>query len=317
MTAIVASLLATATDAARSRGILDMFGQHPARRVLAILVIAVAAHVAVVIVRRVVRTLARSKRAEYSKIQTLSHFAGSVMIFVLYFTSAGLIFRELGVSLTAYFASATVIGFAVSFGSQGLIQDVITSLTVIFSNLLDVGDMVDIGGQVGIVERIGIRYTVLVNLSGARVFVPNRNVANVVNYEAGYVRVYLDARIPPAEEKAGEALARLKVVGTSAFEQFRGAMLLPPEMLSPMETSAGHSFARFKFRMWPGQGAIVETAIKQLVVAEMRAIDPSYVDAFVVVHYRAESSGGDPELPTPTAVSRRAAARRGGRASTV
>jgi hypothetical protein len=37
----------------------------------------------------------------------------------------------------------------VSVGSQRVVQDAITGLTVAFSDLPDVGDMVDIGGQVG------------------------------------------------------------------------------------------------------------------------------------------------------------------------
>jgi len=307
-TGLLLHFIATSPPAG-ARGILDVFGQHPGRRILVILVIAAAAHVTVVVVRHLFQALLRSKPAGHTKVQTLSHFASSVIIFILYFAAAGWILHELGVSLTAYVASATVIGFAVSFGSQGIIQDVITSLTVITSDLIDVGDMVDIGGQVGIVERVGIRFTVLVNLSGARVFIPNRNVANVINFEDGYIRVFLDARLPQADDKATEALERLRAVSAASYEQFRGSMLLEPELERPSATDAGYSFARIKFRMWPGQGTIVETAIKQAVVLELRALDPSYADAMVVVHYRAQAAEAESLLPQPAAVARRSTSR--------
>ena len=42
-----------------------------------------------------------------------------------------------------------MVGFAVGFGSQGLVQDVITGLTLIFTDTLEVGDMVEISGYVG------------------------------------------------------------------------------------------------------------------------------------------------------------------------
>jgi small-conductance mechanosensitive channel len=292
-------LLASPTT--QASGILDVFGQHPGRRILAILVIAAATHLTVVVVRRLFHAVLRSRPAGHTKFQTLSHFASSVIIFVLYFAAAGMILHEMGVSLTAYIASATVIGFAVSFGAQGLIQDVITSLTVITSDLLNVGDMVDIGGQVGIVERVGIRFTVLVNLSGARVFIPNRNVANVINFERGYIRVFLDARLPQADDKAREALERLRVVSASAYNQFRGLMLREPAVASPRATDAGYSFVRIEFRIWPGQGALVETAIKQTLVLELRAIDPSYADAMVAVHYRALSADEESQMPQQAA----------------
>jgi small conductance mechanosensitive channel len=98
----------------------------------------------------------------------------------MYFVAVGLVLKEFGISLTAYFASATIIGLAVGFGSQGLVQDVVNGLTVVFSDLFDVGDMVEIAGQTGFVQKIGIRFTVLNNFMGAEVFIPNRTIANVV-----------------------------------------------------------------------------------------------------------------------------------------
>jgi small-conductance mechanosensitive channel len=58
------------------------------------------------------------------------------------FFAVGFILREFGVSLTAYLAAASVVGLAIGFGSQSVIQDVIAGLTFIFSKLIDVGDLV-------------------------------------------------------------------------------------------------------------------------------------------------------------------------------
>ena len=41
---------------------------------------------------------------------------------------------------------------AVGFGPQGFIQYVVTGLTILFSNIIDGGDMVEISGQNGIVK---------------------------------------------------------------------------------------------------------------------------------------------------------------------
>ncbi len=62
-------------------------------------------------------------------------------------------------SLKTYLASASIMGLAIGFGSQGLVQDVVTGVTLVFSDLIDVGEMVEISGQTGIVRSIGMRFT--------------------------------------------------------------------------------------------------------------------------------------------------------------
>src|SRR5690606_12017956 len=155
-----------------------------ARRIAIIVIVAAGLHLTVILLRRVAGRILQSRIASLTKIRTLTGFVASSIIFALYFATFGFILSEAGVALTTYLASATVIGLAVSFGAQGLVQDVISGLTIMIADIVDVGDMVDVGGQVGIVRRIGIRYLVLVNFQGATVSIPNRNVANVVNYQA-------------------------------------------------------------------------------------------------------------------------------------
>jgi len=95
--------------------------------------------------------------------------------FLTYFFAFGFFLEEFGVNLTAYLASASIVGLAISFGSQGLVQDMVIGLTLIFSDAMDVGDMVEITGAtsvIGRVEEIGLRFTKLVNFYNQRVFIP-------------------------------------------------------------------------------------------------------------------------------------------------
>ena len=97
-------------------------------------------------------------------------------------------------------------GLAVAFGLQGLIQDIVIGLTLVFTDAFDVGDMIELSGsgvsaQVGRVERIGLRFTVLTNFQGQRVFVPNRNIVLVSRFRAGVIRAYVDIQIPEGLEE--------------------------------------------------------------------------------------------------------------------
>jgi len=252
----------------------------------------------------------QSGRVSEAKAHTITSFGSSLVVFGIYFGAVGFVLSELGVSLATYLASASVIGLAVSFGSQGVVQDLITGLTVVFSDLIDVGDMVELGGQVGIVESIGMRFTVLVNFSGARVFVPNRSIMNVINYPKGYIRAYIDVRLPGDPSNHDGAEAQLREIAQATYEQYPGILLLPPTISGPHETRDGYGYVRIKFRIWPGQGSLLENAVKQAIANSMRRVDPEYADWMVTVYYRAESQreGRRNDLPRPSVLRGRSTA---------
>ncbi len=278
--------------------------ESSAARFVTIAAVAVAAHLVAVLIRGGSRRLLRSRMRSEAKVLTVTGFGTSVIVFGVYFAAFGFLLSELGVSLTTYLASASVIGLAVSFGSQGVVQDVITGLTVVFSDLLDVGDMVDIGGQVGIVESVGMRFTVLVNFSGARVYVPNRSIGNVINYPKGYIRAYLDVRLPADPAVQPQTEQRLTDLARAAYEQYPGILLLPPTVEGRVEPRGGWSYLRIKFRIWPGQGAVLENAVKPALAQFLRSVDDKYADWMISVHYRSEPAGRDPRrrLPRPSAL---------------
>lgn len=264
--------------------------------------IAIGAHLGVIIIRRLARRLIFSRLGSEAKAQTVTGFVQSLLVFILYFGAFGFALDELGVPLTTYLAGASVIGLAVSFGSQGVVQDVITGLTVVFSDLLDVGDMANVGGQVGIVQSIGMRFTALIGFSGERVFVPNRTIANVINYPHGYIRAYVDARVPTGDERTRvQATEALSKAAHAAYEQYRGVLLVAPTVEGYRKTAAGYGYVRIKFRVWPGQTQLIEGPIKEGVASAMKEFDPGYASWMVSVYYRAEppDSETSKRLPRP------------------
>ena len=215
----------------------------------------------------------------------------SILTFSIYFTALGLILGELGISLTAYFASATVIGLAVGFGSQGLVQDVVIGLTLIFSDVLDVGDVADVGGQTGRVESIGLRFTILRTLLDQRVVVPNRNVAQINRYRQGYIRAWMDIQIPDGADEE-EVFRVVETVVNGAAAQHDGIIVRSPEVMGVREaTGGGWRFMRVKFHLWPGQGALIENTVRQRVLAAVRREVAEYPDWMVTVTYRVRSEG--------------------------
>jgi moderate conductance mechanosensitive channel len=223
--------------------------------------------------------------ARLSKPKTIVSLGTSMAIFVLYFVAVGLILKEFGVSLKAYLASASILGLAIGFGSQGLVQDIVNGLTVVFSGLFNVGDMVEISGQSGIVRSFGIRFTVIETPLGARVYIPNRTIANVVKYPRGYVRGFADITLPGEPKIARQAEAKVASIVNTLFEQLPGILLSAPSIEGRVKTASGKEFLRVEFRTWPDRGTSVETALKQEIPYALKALDSTYQDWMVSVNY--------------------------------
>ena len=226
--------------------------------------------------------------AEQPKFVTLTRLIVSAVTFVIYFLAIGIVLVEgFHFGLAKYLASASIIGLAVSFGSQSLVQDVVTGVTLIFSNAIDVGDLVDLGGVIGRVENIGLRFTKLVNFYNQEIFVPNRNIANVSRFPHGCIYAYADIQFSRKADQA--VITRLiEEVACGTWRQFQAIVLTKPEVGGvEMADPAGWNFLRVKFTIWPGQNSLIETNFRQQMVNAMKTSDPAYADWMVTVTYRA------------------------------
>ena len=224
----------------------------------------------------------------YPKIATLTTILVSAATFVIYFLAIGLILREFKVSLTAYLASASVIGLAIGFGLQGFVQDVVIGLTLIFSDTLNITDLVELSGQVGRVESIGLRFTTLVNLHGQEIYIPNRNIGIISRFRRGAIRAYVDVQVPDdlGEKEVADGI---QSIADSMYSQHKSIILTQPEIFDLKETTgANWLYLRIKFRLWPGQGALIENTFRQRVIAMMKELYPAYADWMVTITYRVE-----------------------------
>lgn len=251
--------------------------------------LAVATHLVVILVRQIAQRAFLSQQvSRHQKLRSIATLTTSALVFTLYFLAVGFILREFGVSLTAYLASASVVGLAIGFGSQGIVQDVVTGLTFIFSDLVDVGDLVEISGQTGIVKAITMRFVELGNAMGATVFIPNRTINNVINYPRGYVRCIVDITLrgDDASRDAIEATA-LRLM-SQVQQQFPGIQMREPSSEGRIKFDAGKEILRIKFRIWPNREKPIETTYYQELISELKQIVPDYQPWMVSISYEVE-----------------------------
>lgn len=271
-------------------------------RLVLIVGLAVLVHLMVKAIRNLSEWLINKSHAQKSalgfvtqqpKFITFIQLIANGVTFIMYFFAMGLVLEEFGVNLTGYLASASIIALAISFGSQGLVQDVVIGLTLIFSDTMDVGDMVEITGTtsvVGRVEEIGLRFTTLRNFYNQVVFIPNRTIANVSRFPHGGMFAYADIQIPMDADQS-KAVQTVENIAKGMWMQF-GAIILSEPMIGKVEAApgGGWKFLRVHFKIWPGQGNLIETTFRQQMVSAMKAFDPNYAEWQVPVTYRAMSA---------------------------
>lgn len=257
-------------------------------KVVFIAALAIGAHLLVLLLRtidRIVLYRITKKRAKWSSIHSLGF---SILVFTVYFIALGRILMELGVSLTAYIASASVIGLAVGFGTQGLIQDVITGITFVFSNLMNVGELVEVNGVTGVVRSISMRFIEIEDHLGTIAFIPNRTITRVVRYPKGYLSCSIDFVNTPKLLENPIIFNEIDDFLKSIKEQFQGAFRGSITMHNDKATSTGKKYSRIKLRIWPGRTNIIDSSIKQELLDMLKNYEPDYKDWMLSVNYEIE-----------------------------
>jgi len=136
------------------------------------------------------------------------------------------ILPEFGFNVTPVEAVAAVASLALGFGAQTLIKDLINGFFIIFEDQFVVGDVIQVNLETGRVELITLRRTVLRNLNGAMVTVPNSLIGQVANLSRDWSQVFVDITVP-AEQPTDAALTLLEKVSGD----FRGDATWSPALV--------------------------------------------------------------------------------------
>ena len=132
---------------------------------------------------------------------------------------------RIGVNTTGLLAVSSVVGIAVGFGSQKLVQDIITGLFLLFEDAMQVGDVVTLGGMSGTVERLSIRTIRLRGGDGSVNIIPFSSVTTVTNQTRDFSYAQISIMVDYHED-AEHVTSTLKEIGAKMRkEPTWGAMM--------------------------------------------------------------------------------------------
>jgi small-conductance mechanosensitive channel len=187
--------------------------------------------------RHLARLAKEAQVARSARLRTLLPMLRTALLAVILTVVGLLILSEIGVNTAPLLAGAGVLGIAIGFGSQKLVQDVITGLFLLLENTMQVGDVVSLGGLTGTVEDLSVRAIRLRAEDGSVHVIPFSAVTTVTNmtrdfghavievgvaYKEDYDHVIEVMRDIVAEMRGeprweGEIRDELEVMGLNAF----------------------------------------------------------------------------------------------------
>lgn len=132
------------------------------------------------------RLNSESRRAPSARETTLLTLLRNAVTIALTVVITMFVLAEIGIDIAPLIASAGVLGLAIGFGAQSLVQDIITGIFIQLEDAINVGDVVTVGGVTGTVEKLTIRSVTLRDLHGAVHVIPFSSVAMVSNFVKGF-----------------------------------------------------------------------------------------------------------------------------------
>jgi small-conductance mechanosensitive channel len=196
---------------------------------------------------------------EYGSIPTarektlLTLLRNAVTIALVVFTTMFCL-SEIGLDIGPLLASAGVLGLAIGFGAQKMVQDIITGIFIQFENAINVGDVITVSGITGAVERLSVRSVSLRDAHGVFHIIPFSSVDMVSNFMKEFSYHVCDMGIAYRE-----SVEEAKAAMFDAFDRLMEDVEMKRDIMAPLEWYGIQSFGdnavvlRVRIKTVPGK----------------------------------------------------------------
>lgn len=172
------------------------------------------------------------------RIETLGSVVRHIFTVLILIIVSMMVLKEVGIEIGPILAAAGVVGLAVGFGAQNLVQDVISGFFILLEDQIRVGDVIRIGDTSGLVEKVNLRMTILRDLSGNVHYIRNGNINIVTNMTKEFSRYVFEIGVA-YRENVDEVIEVIK----SIDEDLRKDPDYKDDILEPIEILGLDQFA--------------------------------------------------------------------------
>ena len=229
---------------------------------------------------------------------TLLRNASAIALLILTLMFA---LSQMGLDIAPLLASAGVLGLAIGFGAQKMVQDIITGIFIQFENAMNVGDVVGVGGTVGTVEKLTVRSVSLRDVQGVFHIIPFSSVDAVSNYMKEFSYHVADMGIAYREDTAEAKQAMFDAFDILLQDEDHG-----PDILGELEWFGLNSFGdsaivlRARIKTLPGKQWGIGRAYNQLLkqIFDERGIEIPFPHQ--TIYFGEDRNGNAPPLHLKT-----------------
>lgn len=219
--------------------------------------------------------LVRTESAKHR--QAVASVISWVSVALLFIVVAVQIFDTLDVPIGSLVAPAAVLGAALGFGAQKLVQDLLAGFFIITERQYGFGDLVQLSmvgaseESLGTVEEVTLRVTKLRTAEGEMYTIPNGNIVRSLNLSKDWARAVIDIPVPTsADLNAVNDLLQGVAEKANADPHLSALMLDAPQLMGVESIGLDTVNLRMVARTLPGKQFEVGRRIRVLVIAALR-----------------------------------------------
>ncbi|MBS7543572.1 mechanosensitive ion channel family protein [Ancylobacter oerskovii] len=237
-----------------------------------------------------------------SRMSTLMPLLRVTMLLAIVVMAALTVLSQLGINITPLIAGASIVGLAISFGSQTLVKDIVSGVFYLVDDAFRVGEYIDCGKAKGTVEGFTLRSLKLRHQNGMVHTIPFGQLGQITNFSRDWSTLKFNLRF--TRDTDLEKLRKtVKKIGIELQEdpEYKEDFLMPLKMQGVADIADSALVVRFKFTVKPTR----PTVIQREAVKRMIRILPQQGIEFANNTVSVQSLGGDQSAAA--AASRKAA----------
>jgi small-conductance mechanosensitive channel len=174
------------------------------------------------------RLTAEAQAVRSARLRTLLPLLRTTLLGVIGVVTGLVVLSQIGINIGPLLAGAGILGVAIGFGSQKLVQDLITGIFLLLENTMQVGDWVTVSGLSGTVEALSVRTIRLRAGDGSVHIIPFSAVTSVTNTNRGIGNASVNVTVDFAEDTDRVSAELTQIVNEMRTDpDFTGRILAP------------------------------------------------------------------------------------------
>jgi small conductance mechanosensitive channel len=228
--------------------------------------------------------------------------AASMTIFTI---ATFIILGDMGLNLAPVLASAGVIGIAIGFGAQNLVQDFLAGIFILLEDQYGVGDVISIDKVSGTVEAVSLRITRVRDVNGVIWHIRNGTITQSGNESHGWARAVVDFPVPYNMDIV-EVRTLMESTAVAMWQDpaWQNVILERPEVWGVQEVTNDSVLIRVIARTAPLRQWEVGRELREQIKTALAAVAATRAGSLPEGQSAAGEGGAPPGAPPPAGSGR-------------